>query len=1076
MVGKRKSAATSRRVPNERSDFTELPPGVTLLHTLKGHTNTIVSVAFDPQGRTLASGSSDGRVKLWDAEKGIQLRTLEGHDGTVFSVAFDPQGETLATGSVDRTVKRWETATGRRLRALDVYNDAILCVAFDSKGETLASAVEDETVKLWNPRRCNNYRQLAGHGGRVKAVAFAPDGSTLASASTDATIWLWNADQGRPIRTLKGHSRAVASVAFRPQGNVLASGSEDNTVKLWEPVSGRLLRTLEGHTGSVDKVAFSMDGRLLASKSDDQTIRLWSCATWETVAIIPESTNPDWWIPALAFHPTLPLLATAGSEPHTSTLKRSRDIHIWALDLDLLLTSAPIVKTVQFTNAKVVLVGDTGVGKSALAERLVHNEFIHIKSTHARRTLVLESNTVPTDQGREMHRETVLWDLAGQPAYRLVHQLSLDDAAVACVLFDARSETSPFDGAAYWSNVLRHVQSNHPMKKFLVASRVDVGGLPASPERIQTFADEHGFDRVFQTSACNGDGCGELLVAIRAAIDWDKLPAVSSSETLAALRDFVSRLKGERELCPSEEQTSGSHSAASVPGDSRPEGTHSLARRARMENVPDMLSIASLQQWFEADAGHTLAHADFLAYLKRLEDSDVIDLLIFHTTCQPPRPEDHVLLDPTRVDAYASALLVAAKDEPDGPGHLLETRVRVGDFKLEQSERLRDSAAEQHVLWYVVENLLARDLALRETIQGEDYLVFPAQCTSPLAFPGGTAFGVAFGMAGPVRSIYATLIAQLAHYEGFSMREFFQDAAAYHTKSGMRCLVRLLDNGDGTGEMQVSFDQKTSPSVRQGFLQFVEAHIKGKAVLGSLSKRHAYHCHQCHKPFADDVVKERLADRRPDLLCPRCESRSPLMNLLAAPTSASQRVAATIDTNAKAGRQRITAEWVIKGKKAQGQYDVFLSHNSKDKDAVEEIAHRLLRVGIRPWLDKWDLAPGDAVSDKLEWAIKIIPCAALFFGPADVGKWHIMEIRAYLERWASGDARMVPVILPNAPQEPSIPVFVRQTLWVDMREWKAAKHDGFYRLLCGILGRQPGDSPLLDVKARHVWDWQEDRQ
>jgi GTPase SAR1 family protein len=147
--------------------------------------------------------------------------------------------------------------------------------------------------------------------------------------------------------------------------------------------------------------------------------------------------------------------------------------------------------------------------------------------------------------GTQMHRETVLWDLAGQPAYRLVHQLSLDDAAVACVLFDARSETNPFDGAAYWAQVLQQTRANLQFARFLVASRVDVGGLPASVERIQAFAQEHGFEpELFWTSALTDEGCQELLAAIRDAIDWDKLAAVSSTETLA--RVACVRLAAER--------------------------------------------------------------------------------------------------------------------------------------------------------------------------------------------------------------------------------------------------------------------------------------------------------------------------------------------------------------------------------------------------------------------------------------------------------------------------------------------------------------------------------------------------
>ena len=156
------------------------------------------------------------------------------------------------------------------------------------------------------------------------------------------------------------------------------------------------------------------------------------------------------------------------------------------------------------------------------------------------------------------------------------------------------------------------------------------------------------------------------------------------------------------------------------------------------------------------------------------------------------------------------------------------------------------------------------------------------------------------------------------------------------------------------------------------------------------------------------------------------------------------------------------------------EYDVFLSHNAKDKAAVEEIARKLKSVGIRPWLDKWDLVPGDTVAEALEQAIETIKCGALFFGPADVGRWHVMEIRAYVESKAGQQARFIPVILPGVEGTPELPIFVRQSLWVDLRDWRDPKSDAFARLVYGILGRPPGDSPK-GLSARHVWEWQEGR-
>jgi len=707
----------------------------------------------------------------------------------------------------------------------------------------------------------------------------------------------------------------------------------------------------------------------------------------------------------------------------------------------------------QYTNVKVLLVGDAGVGKSGLAGRLVNKEFTPTKSSHARQAHILESNIVKEPSGVALHQETVLWDLAGQPAYRLVHQLSMEDAALACVLFDGRNETNPFEGAAYWSQALDQAHTNTKLKKILVAARVDVGGLPASPERIEAFAREHGFAHFIPTSAYTGEGCDELLAAIRQGIPWDEVPKVTTTNTLAAMREYVGRLKSP--LTPSLSPERGEGDVGKV-----------------AEGWPLLFTVAELHEGFVAYFGEKIPLDEFIAHLQRLEATDAVDVLVFHTTGAEPRPETLVLLDPTRVDAYASALLVAAKDEPDGPGHLLESRVREGQFKLDPDERLADRESEKHVLWYVMENLLSRDLALRERIKAEDYVVFPSQCTAELRFPGAAAFGVAFGFAGAVRSIYATLIAQLAHYEEFKQREFFQDAAAYQAKSGGRCLVRLRDHGRGQGELEVLFESETPASVRQGFLEFVGKHLEAKSTLGSVTKRHAYHCAHCGNPFEDRVVKARLEARKRNLICPICEKTTPLVDLLAAPTREAESVAAQMVTDARVGRQRMTAAFVIKAKEAQGKFDVFLSHNTKDKAAVEKIAKQLLKVGLRPWLDKWNLAPGDTVSDALEQAIKTIPCAALCFGPADSGKWHILEIRAYVEKWASGDARMIPVILPGVKETPELPLFVRQTLWVDLRDWESGESDGFYRLVCGILGKAPGDSPLKKFGVRDVAEWQ----
>jgi WD40 repeat protein len=277
------------------------------LRTLKGHSGSVNSVAFSPDGKTLASGGGDNTVKLWEVSTGTELRTLKGHSGAVFSVAFSPDRKTLASGGGDNTVKLWEVATGTELRTLKGHSLSIFSVAFSPDGNTLASGSWDKTVKLWDVSTGEELRTLKGHSDSVGSVTFSPDGKTVASGGEDHTIKLWDVTSGTELRTLTGHFSVVFSVAFSPDGKTLASGSGDKTVKLWEVSTGTELRTLKGHSGWVDSVAFSPDGKTLASGSDDQTIKLWEVSTGTELRTLKGHSNS---VVSVAFSPDGKTLAS----------------------------------------------------------------------------------------------------------------------------------------------------------------------------------------------------------------------------------------------------------------------------------------------------------------------------------------------------------------------------------------------------------------------------------------------------------------------------------------------------------------------------------------------------------------------------------------------------------------------------------------------------------------------------------------------------------------------------------------------------------------------------------------------
>ncbi|MBD2535023.1 trypsin-like peptidase domain-containing protein [Nostoc flagelliforme FACHB-838] len=245
----------------------------TVMSVLQG--NSVVSVAFSPDGKTLASGSLDGTIKIWNVRTGQEITTLQGHSSSVRSVAFSPDGKTLASGDWRRTIKIWNVGTGQEITKLQGHSDYVESVAFSPDGITLASGSKDGTIKIWNVRTGQEITTLKGHSSYVLSVTFSPDGKTLASGSTDKTIKIWNVTAGQEITTLQGHSRYVQSVTFSPDGKTLASGSWDGTIKIWNVRTGQEITTLQGHSSYVLSVTFSPDGKTLASGSKDETIKIW---------------------------------------------------------------------------------------------------------------------------------------------------------------------------------------------------------------------------------------------------------------------------------------------------------------------------------------------------------------------------------------------------------------------------------------------------------------------------------------------------------------------------------------------------------------------------------------------------------------------------------------------------------------------------------------------------------------------------------------------------------------------------------------------------------------------------------
>lgn len=527
----------------------------------------------------------------------------------------------------------------------------------------------------------------------------------------------------------------------------------------------------------------------------------------------------------------LPVLATVGSDPWSEYADTDSVIHLYELDLSFLLDQIS-EQSVHYVNAKVVLVGDTGVGKSGLSLVLNRLPFEATESTPGRRVWTLASEEAHTTNNIPQTRETLLWDLAGQPGYRVIHQLHLNEVAVALVVFDARSETDPLAGVRHWERALRLAHQRQgsggvPMKKFLVSARNDRGGVAIGDDRLQVILKEFGFDGYFKTSAKEGWEIPELRTAIEQAIPWEELPEVSSSKLFGDIKSFLITVKETGRLLALPDQLYADFVAQ-----------HSAVK----ENVPDL-------------------RAQFDTCVGRLEARDLIRRLTFG---------GYVLLQPELLDAYASAMVNKAKEEPDGLGSLAEEIALAGKFYVPGEQKVKDAGQEQLLLHATVEELVRHDLALRENADDGRYLVFPSQFNrdyEDAPEPKGKTVAITFD--GPVQSLYATLAVRLGHSGLFTTgrAEMWRNAAVFTAKAGGKCGLFVHEFSEGRGRLILFYDEQASEETQFHFEEYVLAHAERRSVEDSVTLVRFFVCANGH-PVPDDYVKLLRAQGKYEFDCP----------------------------------------------------------------------------------------------------------------------------------------------------------------------------------------------------------------
>ncbi|HEX8065269.1 MAG TPA: TIR domain-containing protein [Thermoleophilaceae bacterium] len=1024
-------------------------------------------VGWSPDGRYLTAGSAVG-VAIWDVERADELHTVSHYhrfawapDCRTLIVAKQFEGD-LREIRVDEGFAEAEwPAGGTHEVGADL---GIAALSWHPSGDSIALLRQHGTagskvgdIEIRDARTgalawIYSYSGRRGGAGSPYAVEWSPDGSSLAFTPGGVNAVVVLDATGGSARVLEGHANLIADFDWSPDGALIATASSDRTIRIWNVESGRTEYVLEGHREYVATCSFSSDGRFLASLSADGECRIWATDTWEVEASVATEFAGEviFYISKIGFHPNDSTLAVPGPETWSVQLL---DVESSAAKPD------EADATHRYVNATVILAGDYGVGKSGLGLVLSGQDFEATDSTHGRRIWLLDSDEVEVGEGLREIREVFLWDLAGQPGYRLVHQLHLSQADIALVVFDSRSEVDAFAGVGYWARALRQAEelrreADRPMARFLVAARVDRSGPAASRDRIDEVTSAYGFDGYFATSARRGDGIDELAAAIRRSLDWAAFPRVSSSDLFLSIKAFLVAEKASGRVLASPRDLMAAYREHAI--GSRGVGDGLAPEGPVWKRLVERLSSGSRRDVTGAvllDRAGGEPDAVFATCVGRLESQALIRRLSFG---------DYVLLQPELLDVYASSIVNAARAEPDGLGSIAEDDVTSVRFPIDAPDRLHGEE-ERLLVLATVEELIRSELALREPTEEGTQLVFPSALTRDWPeTPEVPDLSTSFRFEGPLENVYSTLVVRLSRSGRFRITEIWRTAVTFESSTGGSCGL-ILRGQEAKGELGLFFDDSTTAETRLQFDEYVESHLARRAVHGSIERRRVFACGNCGEPLSDGQVKKRRERGFTTIGCPVCEHEVSLLDWRERLPAAASSLA-EMDEAADSARDLEVSRTVIAGKREAGTFDVFLCHNVGDKDEVKEVAERLKERGLLPWLDVWELPPGQSWIQGLESAIDSIKSAAVFVGSSGMGPWQRQELNAFLLNFVERGSPVIPVLLPTAAESPQLPVFLRDKGWVDFREPRSKP---LAHLIWGITGeRSPELEEMEESPAR----------
>jgi small GTP-binding protein len=741
--------------------------------------------SWSPNGKYLAR-DEQGPVRIWDTELGNSFLVAEElryngiwmPDSTKL-LSWSPSGEELTV-----------SVQGAR----DPYPEVGPDIQIEYTGSIsikkgIVHRVDDRKAHSLEVRSPDEYRLAVGP--QVKILI----------PSKNRTEWDFS------------NVGSIDGFAWHPNGEMLA-GHGSKTIYVWDIKNGTLQSTLEGHTAYIQHLSFSSDGRLLVSGSENE-LRLWNTDTWESTSI----DNLASLIGHPVFHPSLRLIASSDKD---SVMR------IWDFNPMKLMGNRASQKSIQYTTAKLVIVGDSGVGKTGLGWRLAHNEFKEHSSTHGQQFWVAPILSTRREDGTEC--EAVVWDLAGQHVYRSIHSIFLDNVDTSIILFDPTNRQDPLKGAQFW---LEQLRGNHQLPpSVLVGARVDRGAPVLSQEELNQFCQKYGVSGGYiGTSAKTGEGIDGLIEIVREQIPWEKKITTITTTTFKKIKEFILSLK------------------------EKPDRKGVLVKPAELRTMLE----ATDPKWSFTDdemmtaVGHLANHG----YVNLLRNSS---------------GKEYILLAVDLLVYLASSIVLLADKHPKELGAVSETDLLQGKYPFDELNGL-EPEEQQILIDAAILRFLEHNICFRETTETDTLLVFPSliKQKSPPDVLAQTQDGTSYMVQGSIENLYARMVVLLSYTPSFTRVHQWQNQSQYVTAEGSICGFKMIEDHEGEIELVLYYGNNTPAQERDNFQILFERFLYQHKV--KITPYPVVVCPNGH-PQERSVVVSRLRSGKDVLFCSECGERT----------------------------------------------------------------------------------------------------------------------------------------------------------------------------------------------------------